>query len=153
MKKTLIISFLIILFLSCAVTEEVSEVRAEKNKIQNEISDDAQLELQKLNYAKDYFYPPEWIWGTWSDGSDFLNYKFAERNVYSIVLDTPSSFKDIYSRDVIVDVVSTGDTYEFTLKLTSITQTYRFEKVSATKLNYTLITDGDPVGPIEMTKK
>lgn len=153
MKRSLVISFLIILFLSCAVTEEVSEVRAEKNKIQNEISDDAQLKLQKLNYAKDYFYPPEWIWGTWSDGSEFLIYKFVEKDVLSIVLDRPSSFKDTYSRDMVLDVVSTGDKYEFTVKVTSFEQTYRFEKVSATKLHYTLITNGEPIGPIELVKE
>ena len=103
---------------------------------------------QKLALLKKQLRPPVWIIGRWSDPYDWMDFEFKERDVIM----TELSMKDIYA-DYIDSTYSSDSQYSYTIVITGTTQTYRFDKISDSQINYLLITNGEEIGPIELFKK
>lgn len=134
MKKILSILLLILLFIPSAFAQQ-------------ELSPEELLQ-KKLELTKKQLRPPEWILGHWADPYDWMDFVFKERDVIM----TELSMKDVYA-DYIDSTYSSDDKYSFTVVIGETIQTYRFDKISDTQINYTLITNGEEIGPIELGKK
>ena len=159
MKRSFIISFLIIQLISCAAPYtavfddvEIAEAIPEKVEQPIETNEMTNVQQQKADLLKKQFRPPAWILGTWTYDEAFISFEFKERDVLSLFGGFNSSFKDTY-QDYISNSSSSDHEYTFTISVGGMVQTYRFVKRSANSIDYYLITNGNDSGAIQLMKK
>ncbi len=97
--------------------------------------------------------PPSWIIGTWSDEFDINTFTFTVSDVVWTTSGGSISFSQMY---VLADMTDTATPTSYTVTITvsyggsTTTSVYKFVKLSATSLNYSLSTGGVTVGPIPL---
>ena len=116
MKKLLFLLAFLILLLSCSRNESDNNTSTNGNKIN----------------------PPSWIIGKWTsylDGTAYQSFTFSSSDIVMTIGGYSQSYKYIadnggYSQ------TSSDNEFVFTLTSGGISQTYKFKKVSSTKLNF-----------------
>jgi hypothetical protein len=130
MKKTFILSILLLFLLSFTLASDPAE--------------------------KPLMEPPEWIIGVWDDGSDMIGYEFTTYDVQQLFTSYPS-FSQMGAGDqavLVIDSVSTH-LYSFSLLVPAafMTQSYDFVKMSDSTLHYYVTTNDRKNGPILLKKQ
>ena len=104
--------------------------------------------------SDDLFSPPSWIRGTWGDSTAHYVYTFTLHDIaltsgYSRTAGYSTLFEDY---DVVETI--TDSLYEFTVSADSVFAiSYRFQKLTATTLNFTWINTAGTGGPLELVKE
>ena len=100
--------------------------------------------------------PPSWIYGTWADEFDINSWTFIPDDATFTVSGIASiDFKELAKTSgVTLTDSSTDSLYTLTLEGGGTEAgIYRFEKVTATALNFSITAMGVTVGPLLLTKK
>ncbi|MGD1822825.1 MAG: hypothetical protein ACPKM0_08705 [Pleomorphochaeta sp.] len=108
-----------------------------------------------LGISSSQINPPSWIIGTWSESTDTLDFEFSNDDIIQESVGIKIDYKEALESDSlsISKETSTDSKYSITMSDSSDTSTLSFEKVSDTKLNYSVSSSGVTVGPIELTKE
>jgi alpha-tubulin suppressor-like RCC1 family protein len=80
--------------------------------------------------------PPAWIVGTWTDQFEIVTWSFTIDNVLWTTGATTIDFKASQSSEVTVFEVESATTYTVSMRSGGVTQSYTFEKIDATTLNW-----------------
>ena len=116
MKKLLLLLVFSILLLSCSRNDNDSNTNTNGNKIN----------------------PPSWIIGKWTsylDGTAYQSYTFTSSDIVMSIGGYSQSYKYIADNGGYSQTASDTE-FVFTLTSGGISQTYKFKKLSSTKLNF-----------------
>ncbi|MBN2780679.1 MAG: hypothetical protein JXR21_01805 [Candidatus Marinimicrobia bacterium] len=97
------------------------------------------------------FSPPTWIQGTWSDTYSTTTYIFETENVKQTIGGYTINLGLAYLAATITET-SNDSLYEFSIDQSDEIATYRFEKTSATTLDYT-VTASEVTSPVVVLTK
>ena len=97
-------------------------------------------------------HPPNWIHGTWQDAGQNVEFIFIYGNVTQKGKGKVTKYHAL-PQSTIEELVVSNTEYKFSLS-GSVTQIYKFEKDTATKIRYSLTNDGADIGqPVALLKQ